>query len=383
MKMPLPALFAAIALAAIAGGADAAPTNKGPVAMDDLPLKPARELRYEVSRGTFMSLAISPDGGTIAFDVLGDLYVMPAAGGRARPIAIGMAFEVQPTFSPDGKWIAYVSDRSGGDNVWIARTDGSGARRITDEDEGAVRLSPEWSADGRSIFVSRHRIRLNHYELWRHPIDPAEKAELVAPIRASAATPRSAWQSTLGAAASRDGKWLYFARANDLSFDEPVAWRIMRRNLATGAEEVVIGSSGGREAGSESFFRPAISPDGRLLAYATRRMAGTWLRVRDLTTGIDRDLGPAPLDLSNAAAWLDLIPRYTFTPDGKAILIAYQGQIERRPLDGAPVTRIPFTAPLRLAVGPSTRVRIREETGPVRAKLPQGTSPSPDGHAVA
>ena len=369
---------------ALAGGVAAAllmvPT---PFAAAGLPLEPARELEYEVSSGTFVSLTVSPDGRTILFDLLGELYSVPVTGGRARPIATGIAFETQPVFSPDGNWIAYVSDRSGGDNVWIARTDGSGARRITQEDEGAVRTSPEWSADGKSVFVSRYRIRLDRYELWRHPVDGGE-AELVAPIRTGADAPREQWRSALGAAASRDGKWLYYARhIGDLSFEEPVPWTIVRRNLATGAEETVIGSSGGREAGGETFFRPAISPDGRLLAYATRRMGETFLRVRDLATGVDRPLGPAPLDQMNAAAWLDLIPRYSFTPDGKAILIAYNGRIERRPVDGSAASVIPFSANLNLAVGPSTRIRIREETGPVRARLPQGTSPSPDGSRVA
>lgn len=349
----------------------------------ELPLKPGRTLDYEVSSGTFMSLAVSPDGQTILFDMLGEIYAVPAKGGRAVPIATGMAFEVQPTFSPDGKWIAYVSDRSGGDNVWIARTDGSGARRISDEDDGAVRASPEWSADGKSVYVSRLRIRLDRYELWRHPVDGGP-GELVAPAKLSEDAPRSEWQSSLGAAASRDGKYLYFARrVGDLSFDAPVPWTIVRRNLATGAEETVISNSGGREAGSETFFRPAISPDGTLLAYATRRMAQTMLRVRDLTTGIDRDLGPAPLDLMNGAASLDLIPRYSFTPDGKAILIAYEGRIERRPVDGSAATPVPFTARLKLATGPSTRIAFREETGPVRAKLPQGTTPSSNGARVA
>ncbi|PKP91959.1 MAG: amidohydrolase [Alphaproteobacteria bacterium HGW-Alphaproteobacteria-16] len=352
-------------------------------AQDGLPMQPARTLDYEVSSGTFMSLAVSPDGKTILFDMLGELYAMPASGGRAVPIAQGMAFEVQPTFSPDGKWIAYVSDRSGGDNVWIARTDGSGARRITQDDDGAVRTSPEWSADGKSVYVSRYRIPIGHYELWRHPIDGGA-GELVAPIRARADAPRGGWQSTLGVAPSRDGKWLYYARrVGDMSFDEPVAWTIQRLNLSTGAEEAVITSSGGREAGGETFFRPAISPDGRLLAYATRWLAETRLRVRDLTTGRDRDLGPTPLDLMNGAAWMDLIPRYSFTPDGKAILIAHEGRIERRPVDGSATTRIPFTARLQLAVGANTRISFREETGPVRAKLPQGTIPSPDGGRVA
>ncbi|MBN8843139.1 MAG: PD40 domain-containing protein [Sphingomonadales bacterium] len=348
-----------------------------------LPLTPARTLDYQVSSGTFMSLAVSPDGKTILFDMLGEIYAVPATGGKAVPIATGLAFEVQPTFSPDGKWIAYVSDRSGGDNVWIARADGSGARRISDEDEGAVRTSPEWSADGKSVYVSRYRIRLDRYELWRHPVDGGA-AELLAPAKPNEDAPRASWQSTLGAAASRDGKYLYYARrTGDLSFDEPVPWTIVRRDLATGVEETVIGSSGGREAGGETFFRPAISPDGKLLAYATRRMNQTSLRVRDLTTGVDRDLGPAPLDLMNGAAWLDLIPRYSFTPDGKTILIAYNGKIERRPLDGSATSQIAFTARLKLAVGPSTRIAFREDTGPVRAKLAQGSTPSPDGRALA
>lgn len=353
------------------------------LADDALPMTDRRTLSYEVSSGTFMSLAVSPDGKTILFDMLGELYAMPASGGRAVPIAQGIAFEVQPTFSPDGKWIAYVSDRSGGDNVWIARADGSGARRITDEDDGAVRTSPEWSADGKHVYVSRHRIRRDRYELWKHPVNGG-RGELVAPLTRVTHAPRSEWQSTLGAAASRDGKWLYYARRKgDLSFDEPVPWTIVRRDLATGEEVTVIGSSGGREAGGETFFRPAISPDGKLLAYATRRMAETRLRVRELATGVDRDLGPAPLDLMNGAAWMDLIPRYTFTPDGKAILIAVNGKIERRPLDGSAAARIPFTAKLDLEVGPGTRIGFREETGAVRAKLPQGTTVSPEGKRVA
>ena len=156
----------------------------------ELPLEPARQVEYEVSSGTFMSLAISPDGRTILFDMLGELYAIPANGGRARPIATGIAFETQPAFSPDGTWITYVSDRSGGDNVWIARADGSGARRISAEDEGAIRTSPEWSADGKSVFVSRYRIRLDRYELWRHPVGAGE-AELVAPGRTGATSSAS------------------------------------------------------------------------------------------------------------------------------------------------------------------------------------------------
>src|SRR3546814_4169181 len=125
---------------------------------DGLPLEPARTLDFTGSSGTFTSLAVSPDGRTILFDMLGEIYAVPATGGRAVPIATGIAFEAQPVFSPDGKWIAYVSDRSGGDNVWIARADGSEARRITDEDEGAVRTSPERSEEHTSELQSLMRL---------------------------------------------------------------------------------------------------------------------------------------------------------------------------------------------------------------------------------
>src|SRR3546814_20885018 len=108
---------------------------------DGLPLEPARTLDFTVSSGTFTSLAVSPDGRTILFDMLGEIYAVPATGGRAVPIATGIAFEVQPVFSPDGKWIAYVIDRSGGDNVLSACPAGSEARRHHDAGRGAGRPS--------------------------------------------------------------------------------------------------------------------------------------------------------------------------------------------------------------------------------------------------
>src|SRR3546814_14624257 len=88
---------------------------------DGLPLEPARTLDFTVSSGTFTSLAVSPDGRTILFDMLGEIYAVPATGSRAEPVAIGLAFEVQPVFYPDGKWLAYLSARSGGAKSGVPR----------------------------------------------------------------------------------------------------------------------------------------------------------------------------------------------------------------------------------------------------------------------
>ena len=80
---------------------------------------PFENLEFSTSEGTWMSCDVSPDGKQIIFDLLGDIYVIPINGGLATPLTSGPAWDVQPTYSNDGKSIAFTSDRSGGDNIWI------------------------------------------------------------------------------------------------------------------------------------------------------------------------------------------------------------------------------------------------------------------------
>jgi len=93
-----------------------------------LPIKPVRTLRFTTDEATWISLDVSPDGKTIVFDPLGDLYTLPMAGGKATRITSGMAWDCMPRWSPDGRTIAFISDRDGGDNLWLVGADGSGAR---------------------------------------------------------------------------------------------------------------------------------------------------------------------------------------------------------------------------------------------------------------
>lgn len=350
-----------------------------------LPLQATRHIGFQTDEGTWMSVDQSPDGKRLVFDLLGDLYTMDVAGGTATPITHGLPFDSQPTYSPDGQWIAFISDQSGADNVWLIRPDGSEMRQVSFRDDDAILVSPAWSPDGKSLYISRYSWSVDNYELWRYGLDGAEA--LIVPVKA-AGEARANGISSLGAVVSPDGRELYFSRrvgTSDLGGGID-SWSIVRRDITTGVERAVVPETSGpnRKASPIVCFRPAISPDGRWLAYASRYQGQTGLRLREIATGVDRWLAfPIQHDQIQAGSWQDLLPRFTFTRDSRAVILSRRGKFERIPLeDGLPATPIAFTAAVDIELGPQTRVRITEETGPVRARLIQTPEQSPDGRQL-
>jgi imidazolonepropionase-like amidohydrolase/Tol biopolymer transport system component len=345
---------------------------------DDLPLQPDRKISFETDEGSWLSLDVSPDSREIVFELLGDIYKLPAQGGRATPVLTGMAFDAQPVFSPDGKRIAFISDRSGSENVWIAAADGSNARQITMDSDQERFASPAWSADGHYVYASRRtKPFFAEYHLWMYHVDGGSGIQLTG----LAQEPGQA----LGAYASADGRYVYYARSDKGSYPDavnPFSWRIVRRDSRTGLEETVLNVPGGA-------LRPVISPNGRFLVYATRFKSDSALRVRDLQTGQDRELiYPIDRDMQEALATRDLSPGYDFTPDGAALIVAFGGKIRRVSLQSGVAEIIPFTARVDLDVGPSLRVAQQEtsqqdSSEPVRARVLQAPVVSPDGKQIA
>src|SRR5271157_3788196 len=116
-----------------------------------LPLAPERKIEFDTDEGTWLSLSASPDGRTILFDMLGDLYTIPMEGGEAKRITSGLPFDSQPIYSPDGQWIAFTSDRDGAENLWIAKADGSEPKQLSRDKESEF-ASPSWTPDGCGVF---------------------------------------------------------------------------------------------------------------------------------------------------------------------------------------------------------------------------------------
>src|SRR3546814_3588661 len=85
-----------------------------------------------------MALDVAPDGRTIVFDLLGDLYALPIGGGRATRLTHGPAYDAQPRYSPDGREIVFVSDRAGSEDIWLM---GSRSEEHTSELQSLMRNS--------------------------------------------------------------------------------------------------------------------------------------------------------------------------------------------------------------------------------------------------
>src|SRR5688572_983375 len=128
----------------------------------DLPLKPSRTISFTTNEGTWMSLDVSPDGKTIVFDMMGDLFTVPVAGGKATPFTKGLAFDSHPRYSPDGKKILFTSDRSGSENLWFIDVEKKDTVQVT-KDRDQNYPAATWTPDGNYIIAAKGRLDI---KLW-------------------------------------------------------------------------------------------------------------------------------------------------------------------------------------------------------------------------
>ncbi len=332
------------------------------------------DANIEVQSGTWMNVDISPDGKTIVFDMLGDIYTMPAKGGQATQLTTDIGWQMQPRFSPDGTQIAFTSDQGGGDNIWVMDIDGSNQRAVTKE---TFRLlnSPAWSPDGDYIVARKHFTAtrsLGAGEVWLYHKAGGKGLQL---------TKRPNDQKDLGEPAfSPDGRYVYFSQdatpGKTFHYSKDSVggiYKIKRYDRETGEIDTIIEGLGGA-------IRPTPSPDGKTLAYIKRDDFQSSLYLYDLESGKHTKLyGELERDMQETWAIHGVYPTMAWSKDNDALYFWAKGQIHRLDVASKTAEEIPFTVKTTKKLQKALRFAQNIDTDTFDVKMLRDVEISPDG----
>jgi imidazolonepropionase-like amidohydrolase/Tol biopolymer transport system component len=339
----------------------------------------AKSVAIDTRSGSWMSLDVSPDGKTIAFDLLGDIYLLPISGGEANAINSGLAWSMQPRFSPDGSEIAFISDAGGGDNIWIMQADGSDPKQLTKEDFRLLN-NPYWSPDGQYLAARKHyttRRSLGTGEIWLYHRGGGSGIPVVE-------KPSEKHQKELGEPAfSPDGRYIYysldktpgstFVYAQDSNGQ---VFEIRRHDLETGETRSFVNGAGGS-------VRPTPSPDGKSLAFVRRIRGESALFVKNLVSGTETAVfTDLDQDLQEVWAVHGTYPNMDWTPDSSSIVFWAGGKIKRINVESKQVSDIEFHVEDSRTVYTAPRPAVDVSPATFDTKMARNAVVAPDGSAI-
>ena len=275
-----------------------------------------------------MPLDVSPDGRTIVFARQGDLYTLPIDGGRAHRITSGPAIDSDPSWSPDGKRIAFSSNRGEWENVWTIEPSTGRLAAVTTDTLPRHVVTTAWSPDGSELVIS-----------FGESAPGFEIVPLAGDARQRYRTEPSGRVGTrgvTGAIFSRDARSLLFQSGGPSAGDTQLYRydRFLRQQRAITSEP-------------RSAMRPVLSHNGRRLAFATRGDSGTIiLKIRDIDNGTEQAIRAAAASDANYAANGIAVPGYAFMPNGTALVMSGGGKFWRVDIANGARREIHFEATL-------------------------------------
>ncbi|WP_133366110.1 amidohydrolase family protein [Qipengyuania sediminis] len=367
------------------------PTTTSPLTASTAPRKDAKwdvnapvyttlkQVPIRTDEGTWMDLDVSPDGRTIVFTLLGDIYTLAIAGGTPRRIAEGLAWEAHPRFSPDGRRIAFTSDRGGGDNIWVMNADGSDKRQVTKEDFRLLN-QPSWSPDGEYIVAKKHfttQRSLGTGEIWIYHVSGGGGVKLVA--RAS-----EELQKELGEPVyAPDGSAVYYTRDTTPGASFVYAQDSTQGNFAIERIDLKSGQVTTAVSGYGGAVRPQPSPDGKRISFIRRDKDKSELWVKDLSTGVERRLtGGLDLDLQETWAVHGTYPSMAWTPDSRSVVYWAGGKLRRIDAKGGESAVIPFRIDDTRQVADAPHPEIAVAPRSFETRMVKFATMDPDGSHV-
>jgi len=310
-----------------------------------LPIRPSRTIQFTTNEGSYMDVDVSPDGKTLVFDLLGDLYTVATTGGAAHQLTRGLAIRRRPVWSPDGKKIAYIGDESGSLRLNVRSIAGSFHRVLGQSDKELELLyfhnpAPLWTADGQ--FVSDgHAI----YGLLGNKLVPKFSFEKI--IRFS-----------------QDGRSVYYLDKSNLCQYK------FANDLKTALAKF-----------EPYALESTISPDGHWWAYVRDVDTSRCLMVRDLRTDKEKVLVPSLLKLDPRYGPL-IQEHFCFSPDSRSLYIGYGGKIHLIGVEDGSDKIIPFIAKVRADLGSFNYHRFRVFQDSVKVKYTRNARMRSDGQQL-
>ena len=338
---------------------------------------PAKSVSFELTEGTWMNLDLSPDGKTIVFDLLGDIYSMPSSGGTALCLRSGKAYEVQPRFSPDGKKISFTSDAAGADNIWVMNADGKEAKQLTKEDYRLLN-NAVWTPDGNYIIARKHFTNTRSAgagELWMYHISGGSGIQL---------TKKKNDQQDAGEPfVSQDNRYVYFSEdvypGGYFQYNkDPNAqiYVINRLDRETGKTETVVRGPGGA-------VRPTLSHDGKRLAFVRRVREKTVLFVRDLASGLERPIySELSKDQQEAWAIFGVYSNFSWSENDQSIFIWAKGKIRKIDVKSGGAEEVPFRLTSNHTIAEALHMQQEAAPDSFDIKTIRQAITSPDGNTL-
>ncbi|HIG66838.1 MAG TPA: amidohydrolase [Porticoccaceae bacterium] len=339
-----------------------------------------KTISIDTTESTWSNLSISEDGLTVAFDMLGDIYTMPISGGEAAPLVQGFDWNMQPAYSPDGKAIAFISDRDGASNLWIMDAGGGNPRQISTEQTALIH-TPSWSPDGDYIAVTKGFMSSRSIpagEIWMYHRSGGDGVM----VTERAYGPHTQKNMT-DPAFSPDGKYLYYT--NDVTSGRiweygknstTELFNIMRHDLETGKSSSYIGGAGGA-------IVPTPSPDGKHMAYLKREDTKTVLYLKDLRSGVDRRLfAEMERDHQETFGSEGNFAYFDWTPDSQYIVYWTAGKFHKLKIDSLDVSVIPMHIKIEKQVQQSPRYAVDVAPDTFDIKMIRWASMSPTKGSV-
>ena len=299
------------------------------------------QLKFTATEGTWMSVDVSPDGKSIAFDLLGHLYEMNAAGGVARRLTSGTSWNMFPRYNRNGKKLLFTSDKEVSNDLWVMDRTGGNARNISKMKRPVFQGT--WSRDNRHIYGTslNMRVRFPAYQFNFYGTK-----QLMLP--AGGRTPVNHFNE-------HQNGLIYYVH-NDASLPRSGA-RVKTFNTKTGEVQTYIDRPGG--AGSIR-----LSPNGKHLAYVHRDDTKTVLVLHELATKRETVLTET-LDRGRfeSRSFYGVYPNIAWHPNGREVFISYGGKIHAINVRTKADRVIEFTAPVERELKPTIRFKVDVPVG--------------------